>query len=95
MLLIHLLLNSGSVECTFETFSSVSSEITFSIISFFQKTNKRGVTIRAGGGLENFSKVISGGMINRYSRVKLSHFILCSWHAVLMRRVLERPPQTF
>ena len=49
MLLIHLLLNSGSVECTLETFSCVYSEITSNIISFFQKLIKGGVGIRAGG----------------------------------------------
>ena len=39
------------------TLSCVYSEIVFTIISFFQKLIKgRGVRIRAGGGLENFSK---------------------------------------
>ena len=40
------------------------------IISFFPKINKTGVGIRAGGGLENFSKINKrGGTIIRYSRV--------------------------
>ena len=36
-----------------------------SIISFFQKITKGGVGIRAGGGLENFSKINKRG--NDYS----------------------------
>ena len=46
MLLIHLLMNSGSLE----TFSCVYSEIMFNIISFFQKLIKGGVGIKARGG---------------------------------------------
>ena len=69
MLLIHLFLNSGSVECTFETFSCVYSEIMSNIISFFKRINKKGVGIRAGG-LENFPKINKRGeTIIRYSRV--------------------------
>ena len=40
----------------------------FTIISFFQKLIKGGVGIRAGGGLENFSKIDKRwGTIIRYS----------------------------
>ena len=60
MLLIHLFLNSGSVECTFETFPCVYTEITSNIISIFQKLIKRGVGIRAGGW-KIFQKLKSGG----------------------------------
>ena len=59
MLLIHLLLNSGSVECTSRDFSCVYSETIFTIISVFQKLIK-GVGIRAGGW-KIFQKLISGG----------------------------------
>ena len=44
-----------------ETFSCVYSEIMSNIISFFQKLIKGGVGIRAGGGLENFSKINKRG----------------------------------
>ena len=43
------------------TLSCVYSEILFTIISFFQKLLKGGVEIRAGGGLENFSKIDKRG----------------------------------
>ena len=44
-----------------ETFSCVYSETMLIIISFFQKLIKGGVGIRAGGGLENFSKINKRG----------------------------------
>ena len=59
MLLIQLFLNSGSVECTFKTFSCVYSEIMFTIISLFQKLIK-GVWNKSGG-LENFPKINKRG----------------------------------
>ena len=60
-----------------ETFSCIYSEIMSNIISFFQKLIKGGVGIRAGGGLENFSKINKrGGTIIRYSRV--NHNALCT-----------------
>ena len=40
-----------------ETFSCIYSGTMLTIISFFQKLIKGGVVIRAGGGLENFSKI--------------------------------------
>ena len=43
------------------TFSCVYSEIMSNIISFFQILIKGGVGIRAGGGLENFSKINKRG----------------------------------
>ena len=66
MLLIHLLMNSGSVECTFETFSRVYSDIIFPIISFFQKLIKGGLN-NSGGGVGKFSKITKRGTIIRYS----------------------------
>ena len=60
MLLIHLFLNSGSVECTFETFSCVYSEIIFTIISRFQKLIKGGLE-EEREGWEIFQKFKSGG----------------------------------
>ena len=55
MLLIHILLNSGSVE----TFSCVYTEIMSNIISFFQKLIKGGWN--KSGGWKIFQKLISGG----------------------------------
>ena len=49
MLMIHLLMNSG-------TFSGVYSEIMFTIISLLQKLIKKGGWNKRGG-LENFSKI--------------------------------------
>ena len=43
LLLIHFHMNSGSIECTFVTFSCVYSGIMFTIISFFQKLIKGGL----------------------------------------------------
>ena len=51
LLLIHLLLSAGSVECT--------ALLMFTIISCFQKSIKGGWN--KSGGLENFQKSISGG----------------------------------
>ena len=61
MLLLHLFVNSGSVECALKTISCVYSEIMFTIISLFQKSIKGEVGIRAGRGLENFSKTNKWG----------------------------------
>ena len=61
MLLIHLPTNSRAVECTSWDFSSVYSEIMFTIISFFQKLIKR---------VGKFCKIDKRrGAIIRYSRV--------------------------
>ena len=70
MLLIHLLLSSGCVECTSSDFF-LRLFRNYAYYNFiFPKTNKGGgVGIRAGG-LENFSKINKrGGTIIRYSRV--------------------------
>ena len=45
----------------------------FTIISFFQKLIKGGVGIRAGGGLENFSKINKRGG-DDYSVLESIHF---------------------
>ena len=58
MLQIHLFLNSGSVECIFETCVFIQK---LCLLSFhFSKINKRGVGIRVGG-LENLSKINKRG----------------------------------
>ena len=59
MLLLHLFLNSGSVECTFETFSCVYSEIMFTIISLYQKLIKGGLEYDQGIG--KFSEINKWG----------------------------------
>ena len=63
MLLIHLLVNSGSVECTFCDLFCVYSEIMFNIISLFQKLIKGGLEQKrgGGGGLDNVSKINERG----------------------------------
>ena len=61
MLLIHLFLNSGSVDS--ETSSFVYSEIMFTIISLFQNLIKGGTGgwNKSGGGLKIFSKINKRG----------------------------------
>ena len=61
MLLIHLLLSSVSVECTTcDSFLGLFRNYVYYHF-IFPKINKRGVGIRAGGGLENFSKINKRG----------------------------------
>ena len=70
MLLIHLLLSSVSVECTFcDSFLRLFRNYVYYHF-ILPKIDKRGVGIRAGG-LKNFSKINKrgGGTIIRYSRV--------------------------
>ena len=50
-----------------ETVSCVYSEIMSNFISFFQKLIKGGVGIRAGEGLENFSRINKRGGGDDYS----------------------------
>ena len=90
MLLTHLLLNTGSVECSFLDFFCVNSEIMFTIIPFFQKLIKGGVGTRAGGGRKSFQKLISGG--DDYSVLE-SNFIQDAQNFHLL---CEKPlPQTY
>ena len=68
MLVIHELMNTGSVECTpsdfFLQLFRNYVEIIFTIISFFQ------MFIKGGGGWKLLQKFMSGGgAIIRYSRI--------------------------
>ena len=56
MLLIYILLNSGSVYTLLETFSCVYTEIMSNIISFFQKLIKGGGGWNKSGGVGKFFK---------------------------------------
>ena len=62
------------------------------IISFFQKLIKGGgVGIRAGGGLENFSKINKrGGTIIRYSRVHSDFCFTIEKGVILTMKVQEK-----
>ena len=60
MLLIHLLLNSGSVKRT-PSDSSLRLFRNYAIISFFQKLIKGGGSEQEREGGEIFQKLISGG----------------------------------
>ena len=73
MLLIHLLMNSGSVECNSCDFFLCLCRNCVYYHFIFPKINKRGVGIKAGGW-KIFQKLTSrgggvGGMIIRYLRV--------------------------
>ena len=71
MLLIHLLLSSGCVECTSSDFF-LRLFRNYAYYNFiFPKINKRGGWNKSGGVGKFFKKFISGGKIIRYSRVHL------------------------
>ena len=84
-LLVHLLLNSGSAECTSSDFFLRLFRNYVYCHFIYPKINKRGGW-NESGGLENFSKIYKrGGTIIRYLRVgakKISNLLRSKYQLI-------------